>query len=126
MERLRLTNRNSIKLKEPGLIGVGVEPHFAIGQRALFLRTPRANVLWDCLPLLDKAVVEWLKALGGVSVIAILHPYSPAWSRGAGSHYVHVRTDQFPRREVLPGPLGDSSALLDRSPRRDFRGREVG
>ena len=39
-ERLRLTNRNSIKFKEPGLIGIGIEPHFAIGQRALFLRTP--------------------------------------------------------------------------------------
>src|SRR6516165_1578407 len=53
LERLRLTNRNSIKFEEPGLIGVGIEPHFAIGQRALFLRTPKANVLWDCLALLD-------------------------------------------------------------------------
>ena len=57
--KLRLTNRNSIKFKEAGLLGVGVEPHFAIGQRALFLRTPQANVLWDCLPLLDEAVVLW-------------------------------------------------------------------
>ena len=64
LDRLRLTHRNSLKFKEPGLIGVGVEPHFAIGQRALFLRTPEANVLWDCLPLLDEAVVEAVKALG--------------------------------------------------------------
>jgi hypothetical protein len=63
LERLRLTNRNSVKFKEPGLIGVGVEPHCAIGQRALFLRTPKANVLWDCLPLLDEAVVEAIKGL---------------------------------------------------------------
>src|SRR5512135_2274926 len=47
LDKLRLTNRNSLKFKEPGLIGVGIEPHFAIGQqRALFLRTPKANVLW--------------------------------------------------------------------------------
>jgi hypothetical protein len=26
---------------ESGLIGVGIEPHFAIGQRALFLRTAK-------------------------------------------------------------------------------------
>src|SRR5262245_49967909 len=44
LDRLRLTHRNSLKFKEPGLLGVGVEPHFAIGQRALFLRTPKANV----------------------------------------------------------------------------------
>src|SRR5262245_17254464 len=63
-ERLRLTNRNSLRFLEPGLIGIGVEPPFAIGQRALFVRTPKANVLWDCLPLLDEAVVEALQALG--------------------------------------------------------------
>src|SRR5579862_8814719 len=67
LEKLRLANRNSIKFKEPRLIGVGIEPHFAIGQRALFLRTSKMNILWDCLPLLDEAVVEAFKALGGVS-----------------------------------------------------------
>src|SRR3982074_2820918 len=88
LERLRLTNRNSIRFKEPGLIGVGIEPHFAIGQRALFLRTPKGNVLWDCLPLLDEAVVEAIKALGSISAIAISHPhyYSSMveWSRAFG------------------------------------------
>jgi hypothetical protein len=88
LERLRLTNRNSIRFEEPGLIGVGIDPHFAIGQRALFLRTPKANVLWDCLPLLDEAVVEMVRALGGVSAIAISHPhyYSSMveWSRAFG------------------------------------------
>lgn len=37
-------------------------------RRALFLRTPRANLLWDCLSLLDGAVVDALKSLGGISV----------------------------------------------------------
>src|SRR5712692_10244776 len=69
LERLRLTNRNSIKFKEPGLIGIGIDPPFAIGQRALFLRTPKANILWDCLSLLDEAVVEAIKAMGGISAI---------------------------------------------------------
>ena len=85
LDKLRLTNRNSIRFEEPGLIGIGIDPHFAIGQRALFVRTPNANVLWDCLPLLDEAVVEAVKALGGVSAIAISHPHYYAsmveWSR---------------------------------------------
>ena len=70
-----MTNRNSIQFKQPGLIGIGIDPHFAIGQRALFLRTPKGNVLWDCLPLLDEAVVEAIKSMGGISAIAISHPH---------------------------------------------------
>jgi glyoxylase-like metal-dependent hydrolase (beta-lactamase superfamily II) len=94
LETLRLTNRNSIKLEEPGLIGIGIEPSFAIGQRALFLRTPNANVLWDCLSLLDEAVVEMIAALGGLSAIAISHPhyYSSMveWSRAFGGVPIYL------------------------------------
>src|SRR4051794_39783665 len=74
-ERLRLSNRNSLKFKEPALIAIGVEPHFAIGQRALLVQTPQGNVLWDCVPLLDPAIVEVVKSLGGISAIAISHPH---------------------------------------------------
>jgi glyoxylase-like metal-dependent hydrolase (beta-lactamase superfamily II) len=95
--KLRLTHRNSIKFKEPGLIGIGIEPHFAIGQRALFLRTPTANILWDCVPLLDEAVVEAIKAMGGISAIAISHPhyYSSMveWSRAFGDIAIYIHTD---------------------------------
>jgi glyoxylase-like metal-dependent hydrolase (beta-lactamase superfamily II) len=104
LDRLRLTNRNSLKFKEPGLIGVGIEPHFAIGQRALFLRTPKANVLWDCLPLLDEAVVEAVKALGGISAITISHPhyYSSMveWSHAFGGVpiYLHAADRQWVMR----------------------------
>jgi hypothetical protein len=104
LDQLRLTNRNSIKFKEPGLIGLGIEPHFAIGQRALFLRTPTANVLWDCLPLLDEAVVEAIKALGGISAIAISHPhyYSSMveWSRAFEGVpiYLHAADRQWVMR----------------------------
>jgi glyoxylase-like metal-dependent hydrolase (beta-lactamase superfamily II) len=104
IDKLRLTNRNSIKFKEPGLIGVGIEPHFAIGQRALFVRTPKANILWDCLSLLDEAVVEAVKALGGISAIAISHPhyYSSMieWSRAFGGVpiYLHAADRQWVMR----------------------------
>src|SRR4051794_15102839 len=101
LERLRLTNRNSIKQEEPGLISIGVEPHFAIGQRAFLVRTGSGNVLWDCLPLLDEAVVEMIKALGGLSAIAISHPHYYAamveWSRALGGVpiYLHAADRQW-------------------------------
>src|SRR2546425_9919528 len=104
LEHLRLTNRNSIKFKEPGLIGIGIDPQFAIGQRALFLRTPAANILWDCLSLLDEAVSDAMRAMGGISAIAISHPhyYSSMveWSRSfAGIPiYLHAADKQWVMR----------------------------
>ena len=85
-------------------MGVGIEPHFAIGQRALFLRTPKFNVLWDCLSLLDEAVVEAIKALGGISTVAVSHPhyYSSVveWSRAFGRVpiYFHAADRQWVMR----------------------------
>ncbi len=102
-DRLGLTHKNTLKAKEPDLIGIGTEPHFAIGQRALFLRTPGFNVLWDCVPLLDGAVVEAVRALGGLHAIAISHPHYYAnmvdWSRAFGGVPVYLHADD--RRWVM-------------------------
>jgi glyoxylase-like metal-dependent hydrolase (beta-lactamase superfamily II) len=104
LDKLRRSHRNSLKFKEPGLIGIGIEPHFAIGQRALFARTPKLNVLWDCLPLLDEAVLEAIRALGGIAAIAISHPhyYSSMveWSRAFGGVpiYLHAADRQWVMR----------------------------
>jgi hypothetical protein len=122
LDKLRLTNRNSLKFKEPGLIGIGTEPHFAIGQRALFLRTPKANVLWDCFSLLDEAVVEALKAMGGISAIAISHPhyYSSMveWSRAFGGVpiYLHAADRQWVMRpdKAIVFWEGETKTLGDR------------
>ena len=35
-----------VREEEPELFGVGMEPAFAIGQRALLIRTSQGNVLW--------------------------------------------------------------------------------
>jgi len=42
-----------VREEEEDLYGVGVEPAFAIGQRALLVCTRHGNVLWDCVSLLD-------------------------------------------------------------------------
>jgi hypothetical protein len=66
---------NSFRQYEPGLIGIGTQPAFAIGQRALLLTTPDGNILWDCIALLDDATVTLIKGLGGLKAIGISHPH---------------------------------------------------
>lgn len=61
--------------REGELIGIGTSPAFGIGQRALLLRTPAGNLLWDCVSLIDEAMVEIINALGGLKAIAISHPH---------------------------------------------------
>jgi hypothetical protein len=66
---------NAWQQLEPSLLQVQTHPHFAIGQRALLLRTPTGNVLWDCVALLDEATETIIGALGGLRAIAISHPH---------------------------------------------------
>jgi hypothetical protein len=75
LEDLRRTHRNAFQRLEPGLMGIGTEPRFAIGQRGLLVRTPAGNILWDCIALLDDATVDIIRALGGLRAIAISHPH---------------------------------------------------
>jgi glyoxylase-like metal-dependent hydrolase (beta-lactamase superfamily II) len=84
---LRQSHRNAVRLEELGLYGIGMEPSFAIGQRALLITRPEGdgNVLWDCIPLLDDALIEMIRGIGGISAIAISHPHYYAsmveWAR---------------------------------------------
>jgi hypothetical protein len=88
---------NAYREHEAGLIGIGTQPSFAIGQRALLIRTPRGNVLWDCISLLDAATVTLINALGGLKAIAISHPHfyttMVEWSRAFGDVPVHLHAN---------------------------------
>ena len=75
LETLAQSHFNSFRKYEPGVIGIGSQPTFAIGQRALLVRTKGGNVLWDCISLLDDATVTLIKGLGGIQAIAISHPH---------------------------------------------------
>ncbi|MEU6864715.1 MBL fold metallo-hydrolase [Streptomyces sp. NPDC046876] len=59
----------------PGVLGIGSSPRFAIGQRALLVRTAAGNVLWDCAAYLDEQMVKGIEDLGGITAIAISHPH---------------------------------------------------
>ncbi len=92
LEALAKSHMNSFREYEPGVIGVGAG--FAIGQRALLLRTRGGNVLWDCVSTLDPATVTLIKGLGGIQAIAISHPHfytaMGEWSRAFGDAPIHL------------------------------------
>src|SRR5919108_2559548 len=75
LEKMRGKFRNVLKEEEPGLHSVLTQPQIGIGQRAFLVRTPKGNLLWDCVPLLDGATVKAVKALGGLAGVAVSHPH---------------------------------------------------
>lgn len=85
---------NTFRLHEPNLMGIGTVPSFGIGQRALLVRTPEGNILWDCTSLVDDATVDIVNALGGVKAISISHPhyYSSMveWSHAFGKAPIYL------------------------------------
>jgi hypothetical protein len=75
LKQLAVDHHNRFEEKAPKLFGIGTEPEFAIGQRALLLQSPGGNLLWDCISLLDKETIEAVEARGGIRAIAISHPH---------------------------------------------------
>jgi glyoxylase-like metal-dependent hydrolase (beta-lactamase superfamily II) len=67
--------RCELRELEPDLVGVGVVPELGIGQRALLVRTPAGNLLWDCVGFLDDAAVARVNELGGVAALSASHPH---------------------------------------------------
>jgi len=75
LERLAADHHNRFEDEAPQLLGIGSEPEFAIGQRALLLQSPGGNLLWDCISLLDQKTIAEVQARGGIRAIAISHPH---------------------------------------------------
>jgi hypothetical protein len=116
---LRRTHHNEVR-DDLGLTGIGTEPSFAIGQRALVVRSPGGNVLWDCITLIDEATVSAVRSLGGIRAIAISHPhyYSSMveWSRAFEAPiYLHSADRRWVMRpdERIEFWDGESKELWD-------------
>jgi hypothetical protein len=75
LDKLRADHRNKFEDEAPKLLGIGTQPEFAIGQRALLLQSPHGNLLWDCVTLLDEETIEQVNKRGGIRAIAISHPH---------------------------------------------------
>ena len=79
------------------ITGIGMEPGFAIAQRALLLREPDGCVLWDCIPLATHEAVEQVRSLGGLKAIAVSHPHyygaMADWSEAFGGAPIYLHED---------------------------------
>ena len=80
-----------------GVPGLGMEPSFAIGQRALLLREADGCVMWDCIPLATDEAVAHVRSLGGLKAIAVSHPHFYGavadWSEAFGGAPVYLHAD---------------------------------
>jgi hypothetical protein len=121
LEAMRRSHFNAFRRLEPGLIGIGTFPAFAIGQRALLVSGPAGNILWDCISLLDAVTIEIIGGMGGLAGIACSHPHFLAsvveWSHAFGGVpvYLHALDRGFVTR---PDPVlrcweGDRQELAD-------------
>lgn len=107
LDELRANHSNVIKPEAPDIHGIGTQPQFGIGQRALLVHAPDRNILWDCVSLIDDASVCAVQALGGISAIAISHPHFYAsmveWSHAFGAIPIYLHAAD--RRHVMrPDP----------------------
>jgi glyoxylase-like metal-dependent hydrolase (beta-lactamase superfamily II) len=102
LEALRGSHRLVVRDEGDGLLGIGCEPRFAIGQRALLVPAapkdgPGRNLLWDCITLIDEAAVRLVEAAGGLGGIAISHPHfygaMVEWSRAFGGAPIWLHAD---------------------------------
>lgn len=75
LTELAAEHRSDLRALEPGLLGVGVSPAMAIGQRGLLVQTPAGNVLWDVPGFVDGAAIERVRQLGGLAAISCSHPH---------------------------------------------------
>jgi glyoxylase-like metal-dependent hydrolase (beta-lactamase superfamily II) len=71
---LRRDHGNEIR-DDADIVGIGTEPSFAIGQRALLVPWRGSNLMWDCITLLDDETGAAVEARGGIAAIAISHPH---------------------------------------------------
>jgi hypothetical protein len=104
-----------------GLVGIGIEPSFAIGQRALIVPEPRGGVMWDCISLASTEAVDHVRSLGGLAAIAVSHPHYYGavsdWSEAFGGVPIYLHADD---RQWITRPhpsirtwTGDSHRLSD-------------
>lgn len=99
--------RSDLRELEPGLLGIGVDPQFGIGQRALLVQTPAGNLLWDIPGFLDRQAIDRVRDLGGLAAVAASHPHfygvMTEWSHEFGD--VPILIPEADKQWVMrPGP----------------------
>jgi glyoxylase-like metal-dependent hydrolase (beta-lactamase superfamily II) len=104
-----------------GIPGISIEPAFAIGQRALLVPEADGCVMWDCVPLVTREAVDYVRSLGGLKAIAVSHPHFYGavadWSEAFGGVPVFLHGDDRafvtrPPSAIVPW-TGDSHRISD-------------
>jgi hypothetical protein len=122
LTREELARRHRLAVRDDlGLVGIGLEPSFAIGQRALLVPDRGGCVMWDCVPLATAEAVAHVASLGGLKAIAISHPHYYGavadWSAAFGDAPVYLHGDDAqwvtrPCPAIVPW-RGDSHRISD-------------
>jgi glyoxylase-like metal-dependent hydrolase (beta-lactamase superfamily II) len=122
LTREELAKRHKLAWRDDlGLAGIGLEPGFAIGQRALLVPEADGCVMWDCVPLVTPEAVEYVRSLGGLKAIAVSHPHFYGavadWSAAFGGAPVYLHGDDRafvtrPHPAIVPW-TGDSHRISD-------------
>lgn len=93
-EGIRSQHHTVVKQLKSYLYEIQITPTFGIGQRAFLVVSPTGNILWDCIPLMDRGIIDFIDKKGGLKAITISHP-----------HYYSNMTewaDQFDCPIILP------------------------
>jgi hypothetical protein len=104
LEELRKTHRNFFFEEGWNIWGIHTDPAFGIGQRALLLQRRGGGFLWDCVTLIDASTIGLVKALGGITAIAVSHPHYYSgmveWSHAFGGIpiYLHEADREWVQR----------------------------
>jgi hypothetical protein len=117
IDRLATDHENRFEHEAPQLLGIGTEPEFAIGQRALLLQSPGGNLLWDCISLLDDKTIAEVNARGGIRAIAISHPHFYSSMVEWADHFdaqifLHAKDRQWVMRESPRIQFWEGTTLL--------------
>lgn len=75
LDELAADYHSVVREVEPGLLGVGTEPSFGIGQRGLVATTSAGNVLFDVSGFVDDAAFQAVMEIGGLAAITASHPH---------------------------------------------------
>ena len=122
LTREELAKRHKLVWRDDlGILGIGLEPSFAIAQRALLVKEPDGCVLWDCVPLCTNEAVDQVRSLGGLKAIAVSHPHYYGavadWSEAFGGAPIYLHGDDRkwvtrPHPAIVPWS-GDSQQISD-------------
>jgi len=127
LTRETLAERHKIVWRDDlGIPGIGLDPGFAIGQRALLIPERDGCVMWDCIPLATSEAVDHVRFLGGLKAIAVSHPHYYGavadWSEAFGGvpAYLHGDDRQWVTRlhpAIVPWtgerhPISDDITLV--------------